>query len=511
MLEFVRDHPTLRVVLTCRRQNFRAIRGDWVPVLSEETYTLAPLKDDEIRAFIARREREFSGDRTPADLYSSIAASGTLELHRVPLILTISIGLYIRLQGYRIPTSLTAFYEEMIKQLLIRHDFRLETAGSVNRFAADDKLRFLKDFAHWAATREGQFEDFNLADLVQRAELQADQFPSLPRGQGEAFVSEIVDRSGLVVQASMTDEYVFAHRSVQEFLIASWLLRSPQVGVDGLVARVADPAWRLVAIFFAAFDHDFVDPFLRALRPLNLELCGHCMAASRIADRSLATEVIDALQFDVIGGTTPDDVSQALASLIALSNSALPWLRVAATRTLLSSLRGQANAAVTDLLGLDQDATARLIAGLAQLDDLDAVTLMARISALPTAETVANIRPVWRTFWAFVDLHWDSDPFAGLAALLLRSAGPRKACASCRPSHRAASTSLRSGATRSGTVSTLVRTCPCSSAPASSAASRWPATVCWRRSRTRIRTSTRWSWTIGGGSRRSGCSGLLAS
>ena len=98
-----------RLVLSCRRQNFLRIRTDWVPIFCDEPYVLAPLRDSEIFLFLLKRKQEFTDPRTPEAFFASIKSSSTLELHRAPLILTISLGLYLHLAAYTIPRSIGKF------------------------------------------------------------------------------------------------------------------------------------------------------------------------------------------------------------------------------------------------------------------------------------------------------------------------------------------------------------------------------------------------------------------
>ena len=46
--------------------------------------------------------------------------SGTLDLHRTPLILAMSVGLYARKAFYEIPSSIAELYRAMIDEMLDR-------------------------------------------------------------------------------------------------------------------------------------------------------------------------------------------------------------------------------------------------------------------------------------------------------------------------------------------------------------------------------------------------------
>ena len=188
-----------RVILSCRAQNFYAIRGDWIPRFASDEFVLAPFRDAEIYSFLRARRDDFSGDRTPERFYKAVLSSETVQLHRYPLILTISLGMYLNLSAYEIPQSIGRFYSSMVDELLRRHDFRIdETTPGINKFSSDDKERYLRNFAlDTVVTRDG-FEDFTLGDLIQYAKDMANSMANVPEKDAEAFVREIIDSSGLI-------------------------------------------------------------------------------------------------------------------------------------------------------------------------------------------------------------------------------------------------------------------------------------------------------------------------
>jgi hypothetical protein len=168
---FVNDHSPdcpsylARVIVTCRRQNFASIRDEWVPVIAVRTCSLAPLRDSDIFSYVNKLRSRFKGVGRPEGFFQAVRASGTIDLHRIPLILAMSAGLYCRKDFFEIPSSIAKLYQAMIEEMLDRHRFKRDPGGSAVNFQLIDKVRFLRDFA-LATAQRGGFDQFSRADLV---------------------------------------------------------------------------------------------------------------------------------------------------------------------------------------------------------------------------------------------------------------------------------------------------------------------------------------------------------
>jgi hypothetical protein len=280
-----------RLVVTCRRQNLLAVRDRWVPVIARTVCTLAPLRNSEIFSYLDKLRGKFKTPAGPENFFQAVRASGTLDLHRVPLILAMSVGLYARKDFYEIPSSIARLYRTMVEELLDRHKFKGDPGGSVLRYTVADKHRYLREFALESAVGGG-FNDFGRAELTAFAKELAPHLDAVqdPR----EFVAEIVERSGLLTDASEAGQFVFAHRSIHEHLVVEELRLRPD-GPATLLARATDPEWRQVAIFYAtAQDQRSADELLDQLVRRNAALAGHCLAGARASDGVAAT-ILDAL------------------------------------------------------------------------------------------------------------------------------------------------------------------------------------------------------------------------
>ena len=231
-----------RVVVTCRRTNFDDVRPDWL-IYSASTYSLIPFRNEEIRRYLDKMRRHFPTEKTPELYWKSVTESGSLDMHRTPLILAMSVGLYVSMPNFEIPTSISDLYHEMITALLDR--FRGDAKGGSNAFLTADKEWLLRDFVLRQARRLRRIDDFTRRSLVEQAHSMARGLSRVPDAKVDDFVDEIIRRSGLIREkAEGEGVFYFEHRSVQEFLVADALRREGRAGMedlsDGPITRLGD-------------------------------------------------------------------------------------------------------------------------------------------------------------------------------------------------------------------------------------------------------------------------------
>jgi len=281
-----------RIIVSCRQENFLPLRDEWVPGVAETVCTLAPLRDADIVAYLDLRRAEFRTPGGPERFLEAVVASGTLELHRLPLIIAMSVGMFAH------PRSTATLFQRMIIELLDRHSFRFgPTTPSANRFNPTEKYRLLLEFALYTAVSGFGFHEFTHTELLDFATRLRPRLETVRREEIAAFVAEIIDRSGLIVATSDTG-YIFAHRSIQEYLASEELVRAGADGARTLLERATDPEWRQVIVYYAAqLDMPRADGFLQALHALDLNLATRCLAVADASDES-ARVVLDALGQD---------------------------------------------------------------------------------------------------------------------------------------------------------------------------------------------------------------------
>jgi len=281
-----------RLIVTCREQNLAGIRSEWVPAIVQEVYSLKPLRDSEIRSYLNKLRQKFKIHGGPEIFFEAVKASGSLDLHRVPLILAMSVGMYAPKDHFEIPSSIANLYQAIIQEMLDRHRFKHEPGSNILKFKMVDKYRLLREFALLSATSESGFGEFERAELVRFAASLAHDLDNVR--DPEAFVDEIVRHSGLLSDVGEAKRYVFAHRSIQEYLAAQQS-RSASGGAGILLDKANDREWRQVIQFYCAgLEQVDANLFLEALSGYNSELAGYCLASAKVSD-STAAVILDRL------------------------------------------------------------------------------------------------------------------------------------------------------------------------------------------------------------------------
>lgn len=337
--------------------------------------------------------------RTPRGFYDSIKASGTMELHRIPLVLAISSGMYLKVTGYEIPRSVADFYQVMIRHLLRRRDVPFADMP-VNRFDANIKERFLREFAYEMAIRPGEFGAFTLAEAIAHARRIATTLGEFPEDQAAALVREIRDNAGLIqapperhARVAHDERYLFAHRSIQEYLVAVQLQRHGDKGVEFLLDRATDQSWRQVILFYAALDHEHRVALVRGLADRNPELAGQCLAVTTVPVE-MAEPILDRLQHEVQAGNA---VELNLRALTAATRSTQQPVREAAVARVRDALADDETVAqLRRLLALDVDQVLRVLTALAESNSIRIVALVPRLLDLIPPEDLRLVAPLWR-------------------------------------------------------------------------------------------------------------------
>ena len=206
---FMRDEseecPTVRttILLTCRTQNFRMLRDNWVPAFArpEHVYALAPLRDSEIVGYVQKFGHTF---KTATAQCSSMRPPGIGQDRRRPddrpAARPAGAGDGCRPDAHRparIPNTIAKLYHAMIEEMLERHGFKYEAPeDSLLSYRMNDKYRFLRRFALHAVEKSGVFGDFTKPELVAYS---AELAPSLEAVDNPAgLVDEIIKHSNLL-------------------------------------------------------------------------------------------------------------------------------------------------------------------------------------------------------------------------------------------------------------------------------------------------------------------------
>ncbi|MBV1849967.1 NACHT domain-containing protein [Catellatospora tritici] len=393
------SNPTFsaHVIVTCRSQNLLAIRDEWEGSIVSTVFRLAPLRSVEIYEYLDRLRSKFKAATGPEAFIAAVRLSGTLELHRVPLILAMSVGRFAHKEFFDIPHSIAQLYKLIVEEMVDRHRHRSDTQGAANVFRPEDKCRLLREFALSAATTEIAFDEFTRRDLLAAARplAGARKFRKVPLSDVDAFVEEILEHAGIIVPVSKDDDrYVFAHRSIQEYLVAEELSREPQVGMRVILGKAQDQTWWQVILFFMAMmDQSQASQTLAALSRIDLRLAGHCLGVCEALEDD-ALPVIQALADRLLRGE--GDLAVDLAALVAGASSPMSAIQGATVhhvRETLSELIDR-NPTVS-LLGGDANALLTVLATVVAANAHETAPLVSKI-AMAIPDDPRLVEPLWR-------------------------------------------------------------------------------------------------------------------
>jgi hypothetical protein len=405
---FANDHrPELttadaRLVITCRHHNFLRIRDDWPTgegrAVADPVYAIAPLSDVEIVNYLGRLQDRFARPDGPKEFMAALRASDDiLRLHRTPLVLSMSVGLYVESTSFEIPHSIAKLYDTMIREMLDRHG--KESGGEANQFLGDDKLRLLREFSLRMVQNENGtgFGPFSRTSLIAFARRLQPMLRDVPKPQVEAFIQEIIDRSGLLSVAP-EDRYEFAHPSIQEHLVADELLRCGEDGRRHLRDSARHRDWRQVVVFYLAAAHQrVVSPLLRELADEDVILAGECLAGADCTHDD-ARPILEKLAAMLRGGNR-DQILPALAALLSATLSPRPTVKEAAKDVIYNSLLTEITneAGAVSALGGDIEGVLGIITMLVDRAGQAPMSrrLLSRLSAI-APDDPRLVEPLWR-------------------------------------------------------------------------------------------------------------------
>ena len=217
---------------------------------------------------------------------------GLQELTTTPLLLALLCIGYARNRGF--PGQKSLVYLASLDALLVDWDSskRVGRDSFVARFDPETKKQLLGKVACDAFCEEKIF--FLEQELIDRLETNTRRLP-VQDGMGAEILREYVENHGLLVERAKSI-FSFSHLTVQEFLAAFYLSRSPQATVLETLADQAwqDRRWREVVVFLGGLLPQ-ADTFLVCLR--NRLKAG--LREKRFRDMLLSKELPNTVKFYV--------------------------------------------------------------------------------------------------------------------------------------------------------------------------------------------------------------------
>ncbi|GIF03934.1 NACHT domain-containing protein [Actinoplanes siamensis] len=339
---FTHETVGARFVVTSRRHSFLRNSRDWLaspepgthrevalrplPGAPTQVYAVSPLTETQILAYLDRFRDRFCDPEGPERFLAELNRLRLVELHRNPLVLSMSVGLFADRIRLDIPRSVAALYQTMISEMLDRHTFlQNDRQVAANRFDKTDKYDVLRGFALTALDR-GWFGAFRTEDLVQHTRSTRGRL-LIADDEVEDLVQEIIERSGLLTPTG-PGRYGFAHRSIQEHLAAEQLIVLGGPGRERLRRHALEQDWRQVFVYYTAMaDQEPVTPFLAELAVAAPILACACLSGANCADEVGADLVA---RVERVLETEPARRIPALAALLSAMAARRPAIRARA-------------------------------------------------------------------------------------------------------------------------------------------------------------------------------------
>lgn len=258
-----------RVVLTCRSGAFS------YNFPNTTTVEINPLSSGQIRKFALK----WLGRQEAPDFLTALEREPYSGVEVRPLTLVHLCTIYSRTGA--IPDRPRDIYRKVIRLYLEEWDEQnlVRRESGYAAFTPERKQEFLEALSYHFS-KEGIKAQFTHDDLTASFGQICDQF-DLPAGQARQVTKEIESHTGLIVEVGY-EQFEFAHKSIQEFLTARYLLKLPGVVPDDYstldfpdeyaiaVAESSRPSAYLRAVLLEVVNRSsnserFLGPFLRRL------------------------------------------------------------------------------------------------------------------------------------------------------------------------------------------------------------------------------------------------------
>lgn len=257
-------------ILTSRTGDFK------YSIDNSEQYEIAPLSREQITNFATRW---LNDSKKAEDFIAKVYKTPIADTAIRPLTLAHLCAIYERVLD--IPEKPKTVYKKIVNLLLEEWDQQrhIKRDSRYAHFEVDRKYEFLCHLA-FTLTSKMQTSVFSTSDLLNAYEKIYDGY-GLNSREGRIIISEIETHNGLFIQSGF-DEFEFAHKSLQEFLTAEYLVKLPSIPsawwtlmylpneLAIAVAISSDPSMYFAELISARLSkrrlpEDFIRPFLNRL------------------------------------------------------------------------------------------------------------------------------------------------------------------------------------------------------------------------------------------------------
>jgi hypothetical protein len=305
--DLIYRYSKCRVLITCRTQVYN---GEFSEVVNQ-TLEVEEFTDQQIQNFLHPWQSSMTADKSVEQLLRNLHdRPRIMALARNPLMLTIIAYLYTD-TPFVLPHSRSEFYQKSTDLLLDQWH------QEHNQFPARDKKSVLRHLALYNqdSSNHQQKDRRSIDYLTVIAEVKR-VLPSLniDIDKAEAFLKEIVERSGLLLEIDGGERYQFAHLTLQEYFAAAKLIEEEQ----GLITRFEkDPdAWREGVKLWCGLAEDSTN-IIERIFETDKNTAFECLADAQKVDQVIADRIIDDFKVNLAAVGQEDVIAKAFGAVAA--------------------------------------------------------------------------------------------------------------------------------------------------------------------------------------------------
>ncbi len=306
--DLIDQYSKCRVLITCRTQVYN---GEFSEVVNQ-TLEVEEFTDQQIQNFLQPWQSSMRDDKSVEQLLKNLHdhRPRIMALARNPLMLTIIAYLYTD-TPFVLPHSRSEFYQKSTDLLLDQWH------QEHNQFLARDKKSVLRHLALYNqdSGKHQQTDRRSIDYLTVIAEVKQ-VLPSLniDTDKAEAFLKEIVERSGLLLEIDGGERYWFPHLTLQEYFAAEKLREDEQ----GLVTRFEkDPdGWREVVKLWCGLAEDSTK-IIERIFDIDKNTAFECLADAQKVNEGLADRIINDFKVNLGTYGQEDVIAKAFGAVAA--------------------------------------------------------------------------------------------------------------------------------------------------------------------------------------------------
>jgi len=306
--DLLSEHGECSALITCRGAVYR---GEFAEGATQ-TLEIVDFDDQQVQRFLASWATDMPPDKSVEQLTQTLRdRPRIMALARNPLLLTIIAYLYTD-TPYVLPHSRAEFYKQSTDILLRQwHQERNQYEARDKRLVLEHLALFNQDQSVQPAQDRRSMEYQVVLHEVKKI------LPSLnlhPERDSSPLLSEIVERSGLLLSIDGGQRYQFAHLTLQEFFAASELTDDAK-GLNTRFARDND-VWRETVKLWCGLSGD-AGALIKGVYADDPVTAFECLAEAQRVDQGLAERIVDEFKARLGNGADQELITAAFGAVAA--------------------------------------------------------------------------------------------------------------------------------------------------------------------------------------------------